>query len=115
MRRSPSPVRAATVAVVLLALLVVPALGVEPMEDDDELRWYEHDGLTGDWFGSRSWLEDHGVELDVSASFVWQALHKGGIPTSRSTKLTLDLQYIQHPGAEEGSSILPGFRFEIDF
>ena len=84
-----SPARAACTALMLLALLAGAVLGGEPAEDD-AIPWYEWDRLTGDWFGARTRLEDDGIEFEASASFVWQALHKGGLRSIPGGKLTAD-------------------------
>jgi porin len=44
--------------------------------------------LTGDWWGGRRWLEDHGVTLDLGLTTIYQHNAKGGLQTRNAHRVS---------------------------
>ena len=103
-----------------LASLSIPTYGEPPPQDPDEAAEapaeqaeerpgeeqeletpfdvLRNERLTGDWWGARRWLEDHGVTIDLGLTTIYQHNAKGGLRTynahrvsgSYDLELTLD-------------------------
>ncbi len=51
------------------------------------------DRLTGDWFGTRPWLGERGIEFNMSLTSVYQQNFRGGVQTHRGHRLTGSADY----------------------
>ena len=61
-------------AAFLLSILVAPLAFGQAEGEADLLR---RSALTGDWWGARTWLDDHGVSLDLRHTSFYQGLASG--------------------------------------
>ncbi len=64
---------------------------IEPSADREWIGgapWTDWTRASGDWRGARSWLEEHGVEVDISMTADWGANWRGGA-RNRETLMTL--------------------------
>ena len=50
--------------------------------------WLSWERATGDWGGARMTLDDHGIELGIGLTTVWQANHRGGLRSRPGGKLS---------------------------
>ncbi|TFH40126.1 MAG: hypothetical protein E4H01_17115, partial [Lysobacterales bacterium] len=66
--------RRRTLVAVLLSVMVSPLAFAEASDDSDFLT---RSALTGDWWGARSSLVDHGVSLDLRYTSFYQGLASG--------------------------------------
>ena len=91
MRRLIMLARGIALALVLLAPHVRYSFGAEPEAEEGEGNddgWLTWERMTGDWGGARTALEERGLELELEATVVWQANHKGGLRSLPEGKLT---------------------------
>lgn len=49
--------------------------------------------LTGDWWGRRTWLEDHGIDFGVSLTTIYQHNVHGGLQTRNGHEITGSTDY----------------------
>ncbi len=71
----------------------VPAEDAEEEADEEpELETpfdvLHNERLTGDWWGARRWLEDHGVTIDLGLTTIYQHNAKGGLRTFNAHRVS---------------------------
>ena len=55
------------------------------------LPWSEWSRLTGDWWGGRAWLCDHGLTIDSSLTWDWSSVWTGGLRRVASDRILFDV------------------------
>ncbi len=71
--------------------------------------WLTRDTLTGDWGGSRTWLQDHGIRLEPRLSQFYQGLSAGDVDSSHDYGGKADLRMtanLARLGAWDGLSMV---------
>ncbi len=51
---------------------------------------FARDKLTGDWWGGRTYLSDHGIDIDLRLSQYYQGVTSGGVDTNSEYGGTMD-------------------------
>jgi len=51
---------------------------------------WTRDKLTGDWWGGRTWLSKHGIDIDLRLSQYWQRVATGGVDLNSEYGGTMD-------------------------
>jgi porin len=77
-----------------------PAEQIEPEAETEADGLFERSHLTGEWGGGRVWLQEHGIDLSLSVTNIYQHNVHGGLRTrdghrvtgSSDLELTLDLE-----------------------
>ena len=66
------------------------ALAEEASSDNVVEKIWNSDKLTGEWWGGRTWLSKHGIDLDFRLSQYYQGVTSGGVDTNSEYGGTLD-------------------------
>ena len=87
---------------------VAPTPARQPME-----KWLDGPGITGEWFGLRPFLDDHGV--NITGSFVMDSVwnYRGGLSTNQN--VMIEQFFVNLDVHTEPLIGLPGGRFHITY